>query len=217
MIRLAFIRKVYSILSVMLLVTFGSVTFCTVSQEYKNFWKSSSAIGLVVVSCVLSIVVTCALICCQKVARTVPVNYILLAIYTLSMTVLLTFTAATYTSESVFMAMALTCAMSITLTLYAVFTKTDFTTKGGILLVGVVVLFLGSIMMISGYSKVLDTIMCILGIIVFSGYIIYDTQLIVGGKKHQLTIDDYVIGALMLYADIINLFLYILRLLGSKE
>lgn len=133
------------------------------------------------------------------------------------MAIVLTFICATYTSESVFVAMLLTLAMSVTLTLYAIFTKTDFTKMGGILMVGAVVLILGSLMMVTGYSKVVDTIFCILGVIVCSGYIIYDTQLIVGGKKHQLSIDDYVIGALMLYADIINLFLYILRLLGSKE
>ena len=55
------------------------------------------------------------------------------------------------------------------------------------------------------------------GAVIFSFYIIYDTQLIVGGKNRmiQYTENDYVIAAIGLYIDIINLFLYILELLNG--
>ena len=49
-------------------------------------------------------------------------------------------------------------------------------------------------------------------VIIYGLYIIYDTQLIAGGRKHELSLDDYVIGALILYIDIIMLFLELLRL-----
>ena len=50
-------------------------------------------------------------------------------------------------------------------------------------------------------------------------YIIHDTQLIIGGanKKYQIAPDDYVLAALTLYLDIINLFLYLLSLLNKKR
>ena len=53
-----------------------------------------------------------------------------------------------------------------------------------------------------------------LGAIIFSFYIVYDTQLIIGGKhkKYQYNQDEYIFAALNLYLDIINLFLYILDL-----
>ena len=56
------------------------------------------------------------------------------------------------------------------------------------------------------------------GAIIFSFYIIYDTQLIIGGehKKYQFDVDDYVFATITLYLDIINLFLYILDLLDRR-
>ena len=57
------------------------------------------------------------------------------------------------------------------------------------------------------------------GVVLFSFFIIYDTQIIVGGKHRQYELDDdrYILGSVLLYLDIINLFLEILRLLGGKE
>ena len=55
-------------------------------------------------------------------------------------------------------------------------------------------------------------------LIVFYGlFLIYDTQLIAGGKKHELSYDDYVVGALLLYIDIMMLFLELLRLFGGRN
>jgi FtsH-binding integral membrane protein len=51
---------------------------------------------------------------------------------------------------------------------------------------------------------------------IYSIYLIIDTQLILGGRKSELTLDNYVLGAAMLYIDIIQLFLQILKILGSK-
>ena len=53
----------------------------------------------------------------------------------------------------------------------------------------------------------------------FSFYIVYDTQLIVGGKHRKIMfhIDDYVLAAVSLYLDVINLFLMILRLLNGER
>lgn len=55
-------------------------------------------------------------------------------------------------------------------------------------------------------------------IVLLSVYIVWDTQMIVGGKhkKYQLSLDDYVIAAMILYSDIITIFLYILQLFGDK-
>ena len=52
-----------------------------------------------------------------------------------------------------------------------------------------------------------------MGVILFGIYLVIDTALILQGGKYGLTIDDYILGALILYIDIINLFLFILRLL----
>ena len=53
------------------------------------------------------------------------------------------------------------------------------------------------------------------GVLIFSLYIVYDTQTIVGGehKNFQFDMDDYVLAALVIYLDIINLFILLLQLL----
>lgn len=57
-------------------------------------------------------------------------------------------------------------------------------------------------------------------VLLFTFYIIYDTQLMLGefkGHKVQFGVDDYVFAALNLYLDILNLFLYLLQLFGSRD
>lgn len=48
-------------------------------------------------------------------------------------------------------------------------------------------------------------------------YIIYDTQLILGKGEASLGIDDYIFAAMSLYIDIVQLFMYILQLLGNSD
>lgn len=57
-----------------------------------------------------------------------------------------------------------------------------------------------------------------LGAGLFSMYLIFDTQLMLGGKhKFAISPEDYILAALNIYIDIINLFLMILRLVSSAK
>ena len=61
-------------------------------------------------------------------------------------------------------------------------------------------------------SKALYNVICAFGVILFSVYIVLDTRIIMT----HLDYDEYAIGALMIYIDLIQLFLYILQLFGSN-
>ena len=50
---------------------------------------------------------------------------------------------------------------------------------------------------------------------VYGIYLVIDTQLIVGKGRWSIDMEDYIVGALMLYVDIIGLFLYLLRIVGA--
>ena len=55
-----------------------------------------------------------------------------------------------------------------------------------------------------------------LGALIFCFYLIFDTQLMIGGKhKYSISPEEYIVAALNLYLDIINLFLYILMIVGG--
>ncbi|GFH20908.1 uncharacterized protein HaLaN_18115, partial [Haematococcus lacustris] len=56
------------------------------------------------------------------------------------------------------------------------------------------------------------------GASLFSLYLIYDIQMLMGGNhKYKLSPDEYVLGAITLYLDIINLFLHILQVLSEMR
>lgn len=57
-----------------------------------------------------------------------------------------------------------------------------------------------------------------IGALIFSLYLVYDTQLMMGGKhKYSISPEEYIFAALNLYLDIINIFLYILTIIGAAR
>lgn len=125
--------------------------------------------------------------------------------------------SAFYDYQTVLMAGALTAAVVVSLTIYAIFTKTDFTMCGGLLFILLAVMFVGSILAIFIKNRVVNLVLSIFGVILFGIYLIYDTQLVIGKNSRKYSIDDYIIAALNLYIDIIQIFLYILSILGNSQ
>jgi protein lifeguard len=103
------------------------------------------------------------------------------------------------------------------LTVYACNTEEDFTTKMGMSLVLFVCLIMLGLVTLFVQSSFLENLYCCLGVLFFGFYLVIDTQMIMGGKHFELAIDEYVLAAMLLYIDIIQIFLYILRLLGSRR
>jgi len=106
-------------------------------------------------------------------------------------------------------------------------TKYDITKWGGILfLMFVVFCILGLVWMLVGIFvnmdpktyNIVELLYASVGILIFVGLLIYDTQLLLGGDhKYAISPEDYVMGALSIYLDIINLFLLLLRLISAIQ
>ncbi|CAF4903339.1 unnamed protein product, partial [Rotaria sp. Silwood2] len=64
---------------------------------------------------------------------------------------------------------------------------------------------------------ILYTIYAGVGAVVFSIFLAVDTQMIMGGKRHEISAEDHVFASLMLYIDIVYIFIYILSLIGNRE
>ena len=125
--------------------------------------------------------------------------------------------AIRFNKTKVYLSIFLTLISVLALTIYAYKTKQDFTLLGGLLCVLLVLLIVGIFLNIFLRIKILDLLFNILGIILFSFYIIYDTQLIIGKYSLKLSEDDYALGVINLYLDIINLFVLILNLMGRNN
>ena len=85
------------------------------------------------------------------------------------------------------------------------------------IMVFVAVLFVLMIMTLFTSSPLIHNIYCCVGVIVFGLYLMIDTQMIFGGRSVELSIDDWALAAMLLYIDIIQIFLYILQLLSSNK
>lgn len=120
--------------------------------------------------------------------------------------------------NAVLTAAAITCFITLGLTAYAMQTKYDFTTAGGILtgvlMAFVIVSFIGIFV---PHIKALELLISGAGAVLFSCFLVVDIQMLMDGKRVQLSPDDYIFAALNLYLDIINLFLYILRALNESR
>lgn len=214
-IRMGFIKKVYGILCAQLLVT---VVFTVIMMYSSSFvlWVSSNT-WILYVDMVMIIVIEIAIICCKSVGRRAPLNYILLFIFTLGFSLLVGLCSAVSDPTIVFIAAAMTLGITIALTAYAIFTKTDFTVCGGMLFIVVMTLSLFGMFLWWGATSTTNVVYCSIWAIIYGIYLIYDTQLIVGRHRHKLEIDDYILGAMLIYIDIVGLFIELLSILGASK
>ena len=77
------------------------------------------------------------------------------------------------------------------------------------------VLIMFGVITIFWQNPIVQLIYACLGALIFSTYLIYDTQLVLGKGQFSYSLDDAYLAAIQLYLDVINLFLFILQILGG--
>lgn len=220
-IRMGFVHKVYAILSMQILLTVA-VAACVMSLGQlwiqQNAWVLYLSVGS-------TVALMCIMICCNDQLRTYPQNYIFLFLFTACEGALVGVVSAGFTLESVLVSAGITVLIFLSMTAYAFFTETDFTGLGPYIFAALMTMMLfGFAMMIlrmvGVYFAPLEMAYNIMGVLLFTFFIVFDTQRILGewgGHKVQFQVDDYCFGALTLYLDIINLFLHLLQIFGRRR
>lgn len=215
-VRHAFIRKVYGLLSAQLIVTMAIMAPFVFSDEAKNFARTSP--GLLIACMVVTFVVIFAIACFDGARKKFPLNLILLAIFTMAEGVLMGYVVAAYEAKEVALAVLITFIVVVALTAFAFQTKWDITGFAPYLFVGLIVLMIFGFVLIFWTGQTARLIYAGLGCLLFSGYIVLDTQLMMGGKhKYSISPEEYIFATLNLYLDIVNLFLFILRIIGEAR
>ncbi|KAF4688345.1 Transmembrane BAX inhibitor motif-containing protein 4 [Perkinsus olseni] len=216
-VRHNFIRKVYSILAVQLIVTAAiAVPFALYPEKFVG----PKTVALVYLSVFLTLGIMIAIMCAPSIMRKYPTNYIVLTIFTAAEGFMVGIITSRYDINSILLAVGIVAIVVMGLTAYAFQTKHDFTGMGPYLFVATLVLALfGLMFLFFGSTPVLHKVYAGIGALIFSMYLVYDTQLIAGGKhnKYSFSLDDYCFAAMSLYIDIIQLFIYILSLVGSER
>ncbi|MBR1484626.1 MAG: Bax inhibitor-1/YccA family protein [Prevotella sp.] len=127
-----------------------------------------------------------------------------------------------YTMSSITSVFFITAGTFATMAAFGYFTKTDLSSLGKILLMALIGIIIATIVNIFMKSSGLELILNYLGVLVFVGLTAYDSQKI---KEMMLAAPDAgetaqklaLLGALSLYLDFINLFLYLLRIFGRRD
>ncbi|XP_022621402.1 protein lifeguard 1-like [Seriola dumerili] len=214
-IRRAFIRKVFLVLTAQLLVTFAFVAVFTFVEEVKRFVLVNAWTYLV--SYAVFFVSVCVISCCGNVRRRHPWNLVALSVLTLSMSYMVGMIASFHETDSVIMAVGITAVVCFTVVIFSLQTKYDFTSCHGVLFVCLIVLIFFGILCIFIRDRILHIVYAGLGALLFTCFLAVDTQLLLGNKELALSPEEYVFAALTLYTDIINIFLYILAIIGRAR
>ena len=212
-IRLGFIRKVFYLITFMLVITFGFVALVYFTPAIKafmlKFWWVSIIMGVIL------FILIYTLGCFRSVARSVPLNYILMFILTACMSYVVGQATLYYDGPAILIAFGITAVVVIALTIYASCTSTDFTNCGALSIVLGVALMIGTIAGLILKNKWFDVGMAVLGTIIFGFYLVIDIQLVIGKNSRGYSTDDYIMASVSIYMDIVNLFIEILKLVGT--
>ncbi|XP_060518735.1 protein lifeguard 4-like [Cylas formicarius] len=205
-IRLAFLRKVYGLLTMQIFLTVIVASICMFTPPIKSFVHNND--WMLMVTFIGSIALLIGL---HVKRRESPTNLILLAAFTIIQAYTVGVVVTFYSKTVVLEALLLTLVVLAGLTLYTFQTKHDFSTMYSGLFAGLCVLIIGGFMQIFLQSPVFEILIAFGGAFLFCLFIIVDTKLIM----ETLSPEEYILATINLYLDIINLFLYILRILQA--
>jgi FtsH-binding integral membrane protein len=212
-------RKVYVWMSLALAITgftaYGVATSPGLMQAiYANqffFW------GLIIAEFALVIGVSAAIDRLSLATAT-----LMFILYSVINGALLSYIFIVYTASSVSTVFFITAGTFAAMALYGYTTKTDLTSWGKLLLMALIGLIIATLVNVFVKSSTFDLILSYVGVLIFVGLTAYDSQKI---KQMLLEAPDAgeaaqkvaLLGALSLYLDFINLFLYLLRIFGKRE
>jgi FtsH-binding integral membrane protein len=216
----AHMNKVYGLMSVGMALT-GGVAWAVGTNETMVQAIFMTPMKWVVMFAPLVLVfVFSAMINKLSVAAAQLFFYVYAAVMGLS----IAFIFAVYTSESIATTFLVTAIAFAGLSLYGYVTKRDLSGMGTFLMMGLIGLIVASIVNIFLASSALGFAISIIGVLIFAGLTAFDTQSIKNEYiEHARHADQAwlgksaIMGALRLYLDFLNMFMFLLQFLGNRE
>jgi FtsH-binding integral membrane protein len=214
-----FITKVFGWMSVALAITGAMAMYTATSESLLSFVFGSKItfFGLIILELVLVGFLSARIRRMNvNTATAIFIGYSLLNGLTLSSIFLV------YTSSSIATTFFITAGTFAVFALVGYTTKTDLTRLGSLLFMAVIGIIIASVVNMFLGSSQLDYIISFVGVLVFTGLVAYDTQKIkemniIGNEGTDQDRKEAIMGALTLYLDFINLFIFLLRLFGDRK
>jgi hypothetical protein len=220
----AHMNKVYGLMSVAMLVTAG-VAWAVGTTDLLNFLRTPTGgmtiLGWVIMFAPLAMVFAFgAMINKLSAAGAQLFFYTFAAVMGLS----LAWIFRVFTGVSIAQTFVITAIAFASLSIYGYTTKKDLSGLGTFLMMGLIGLIVASIVNIFLASSALMFAISVIGVLIFAGLTAYDTQRIKTDYiAHAQAMDQEwlaksaIMGALNLYLDFINLFMFLLQFLGNRE
>lgn len=213
-----YISKVFGTMFLGLLVTALAALFTVTNQAMYTLVFGTPFMFLIIIAEFVIVFVLSA--------RVTKMSYtsaqILFYIYAIVNGITLASIFAVYNIGTVYTAFLTTAVAFGVMALYGMITKKDLTKIGNILLMALIGVIISSVINMFIGSRGFDLLISFVAVGLFSGLVAYDTQRLKGyyyasANDYQMQRKAGIIGALSLYLDFINIFLYILRIFGNKR
>ena len=211
-VRAGFVRKVYMLLCMQLMLTGGISALLMFEPTVHTFALKNSE--TIYIALIFSLFTLCPLIANKD---RHPVNLILLLLFTIFQGYIVGFVCTTYMSAGLGTLVA--CAFLATttifglLSLYVHVTRIDLNYISGTLCAGLFALLFLGLVGVFMPTFIMQAVIAAFGIVIFSGFVLYDTSMML----HYMSVDDAIVASVQLYLDFVNLFLYILQCLSLSS
>lgn len=215
------VAKVYGEMTIGILVTAVVAVLGQITGAYYSFLMATGMVGLIGL-CVVQIAL--AVVLGMRVTKMKSATArVMFYVYAALMGFTLSSIFMVYDLGSIGVALGVTAAFFFALTMFGMTTKFDMLKAGPILMIGLIVLIISQIVLAFVQVDGMTKIVCAIGLILFAGMTIYDAQ------STRALLTEYeaqgpemvkkisILCALNLYLDFVNMFLYILQLLGNRD
>ena len=213
-------NKVYGLMSIAMLVT-GAVAWGVGSNEQLVRAIFGTPLKWVVMLAPLAVVFAFGAMINRMATSTAQIVFFA---YSALMGLSISFIFAAYTGISIAQTFLVTAIAFAGLSLYGYTTKRNLTAMGSFLMMGLIGIVVASLLNIFIHSSALNFAISAIGVLLFAGLTAFDTQNIKSMYVQMAQTGDQewlgksaIMGALQLYLDFINMFMFLLQFMGNRE
>lgn len=213
------LKSVYLQMAAALSITGLVAYFLSQSMDFWYFMSENPPLIWIILIAQIGVVVWLS---ARLNSMSISAATLLFILYSVLMGVTMTTIFMIYTAASIASTFFITAGMFFVMSIVGFVTRIDLTRVGSILVMALIGIIIASVVNIFLHSETLYWIISYAGVIIFVGLTAYDTQKIKGMIAEYGAVDEVgyklaLLGALTLYLDFINLFLFLLRIFGNRK
>lgn len=211
--------RVYAWMCAALAITAATAYYVSTSPAILNFIFSKPFVPIVLIIVQLGLVVALSFLI-ERISLATAVTLFIL--YSISMGLTLSAIFLVYQLTSIFATFLVTSGMFGAMAIYGYFTKADLSSMGSFLFMGLIGLIIGGLVNMFLKSASFQYVLSAIGVLVFTLLTAYDVQKIKNIMQERAADRETMgkialIGALTLYLDFVNLFLFLLQFMGRRK